>query len=67
MYKPGQLITKQLHGANRVFRIAKRKPWDSTCTKCIIPRIVFGLRMFKNPICKWCIYTLDDDLYLKNP
>lgn len=68
MYKPGQLITKRVHGANRVFRIAKRNVGDSACDKCVVPILRAKLWSSGDPhICYWCANTLGPNLYLKNP
>lgn len=69
MYKPGQLITKRVYGANRVFRIAKRNSCDSACNRCIIAHKGWHSmwQLGDSHICHWCANILGPDFYLKNP
>lgn len=66
MYKPGQLVTKRICGANRVLRIAKCNPSrDYPCSKCIVDAIDTFSPVKHREICKWCIRNLDTKMYLK--
>lgn len=65
MYKPGQLVTKSIRGTNHVLRIAKCKPWDYPCGKCIIDAIDCYSPVKHREICEWCIKNLSAKMYLK--
>lgn len=69
VYKPGQLITKQIRteGNPHTLRIGKCEIYEHACLKCVVPVLDCVPRDKYRPICHWCIDNLQHQFYLKKP
>lgn len=55
-------------GHNYVLRLTKGKPYESTCNKCVVPKIDSRpIPIHFRACCQWCMSHLGVRFHFKNP